>query len=397
MFKTKQNKNLTLLVLIPIRSVQRPTSFDIKPKMTVESIRKEIDLDGTKMLDTMSFAIINDNLSALKIILKEKLENVTSKKRRYEIITNTRTFKTNFGHDGYALQLSSLHLAFAFAGPELCKFLIENGADHTARGKRGADALHFALMFRRLDNALLWLKTFPDYKVHSLPRSYVPPLFMCLATPGPPVLDCVDILLTIGADVFETLSFGMTLLHVLSLWNYADIKLCEKILKITVAKDPSFVNSTIEPSSLYNKQMVYAMNVLSSIGSNLTMFPRIRSAFIFYNEMLGSTPLHWAFGLGRPIVATCLIRHGADMNIRNRSGRTPLELAYHLGLGHVMQQFTNLSPEKNIREIDIDKEESVVTTTTITKKKRKAVCETNKEEDQGVEKKKRRGEDLGAT
>ena len=45
----------------------------------------------------------------------------------------------------------------------------------------------------------------------------------------------------------------------------------------------------------------------------------------------GTTPLHWAFALGRPQVASCLLHFGADLNIRNENGDTPFEMADKFG------------------------------------------------------------------
>lgn len=47
------------------------------------------------------------------------------------------------------------------------------------------------------------------------------------------------------------------------------------------------------------------------------------------NQELGEigTALHLATSFNHPVVVQCLLDHGADVNVRNASGRTALHLA----------------------------------------------------------------------
>lgn len=45
------------------------------------------------------------------------------------------------------------------------------------------------------------------------------------------------------------------------------------------------------------------------------------------DKFYGATPLHWAAGLGRKEMVEILVGKGAAVNVRNREGQTPLQLA----------------------------------------------------------------------
>ena len=81
----------------------------------------------------------------------------------------------------------------------------------------------------------------------------------------------------------------------------------------------------------YNNALIFALKSITQLGNHLFRFPRLQSAFTLLDECLGTTPLHWAFALGRPQVASCLLHFGADLNIRNENGDTPFEMADKFG------------------------------------------------------------------
>ena len=62
-------------------------------------------------------------------------------------------------------------------------------------------------------------------------------------------------------------------------------------------------------------------------------------------DLVGSTPLHWAFMFGRPELALVLMDFGADPNIRTTNGLTPLELAEVYGSGDTMKRLLRIRKE----------------------------------------------------
>lgn len=66
--------------------------------------------------------------------------------------------------------------------------------------------------------------------------------------------------------------------------------------------------------------------------------------------------MHWAFALGRPQVASCLLHFGADLNIRSENGDTPFDLADKFGTGYIMRQIFDMKEEKPDESVVHDEE-----------------------------------------
>src|SRR3989338_7090493 len=67
-------------------------------------------------------------------------------------------------------------------------------------------------------------------------------------------------------------------------------------------------------------------------------------------DIYGWTALHHAIQLNRFDLAQLLVQHGADMNISNMVGQTPLDLAQISNRGHLLTHIPLASPTRKSEE-----------------------------------------------
>ena len=84
---------------------------------------------------------------------------------------------------------------------------------------------------------------------------------------------------------------------------------------------------------------IAVLELLITNGANInaTMYEGHYPSLALYCFMDLGTPLHRAAELGKADVVRYLLSHGADMNIKNAKGKTPLECARQFNQSEVIQ------------------------------------------------------------
>jgi ankyrin repeat protein len=128
----------------------------------------------------------------------------------------------------------------------------------------------------------------------------------------------VDFLLKKGAEVNALSKRGDTALHGACAGGNADIvkKLLRRGAEVNVADESG--DTPLHEAAFASEDDPKAVELLLSAGADLR--PRIQYS--------GNTPLHQAALRGNLEIAKALVRHGADVDVRNKDGRTTWEEAY---------------------------------------------------------------------
>lgn len=148
-------------------------------------------------------------------------------------------------------------------------------------------------------------------------------------------VDKVTTMLNDGADTFECLHNGMNALHIASIAGL--MQLADLMLKRGVD-----ANSEMD-GGLTPMHLAVQSNNQSIVGMLLA-----RKANPNYKNHQGLTPLHWCAAVrddrldsnNRYKMAQLLVKQGGDINIRDKAGRTPAEIANEGGEGKVAEAFS---------------------------------------------------------
>ena len=186
---------------------------------------------------------------------------------------------------------------------EVAKFLVDAGADVNGADKRGYVPLHYALWNMDSDMVKLLLEKGADVNAKDTPLGYTP-LHWAIMMDGK---ELTELVLTAGADVKAKSKAGETPLDV------AAYGVSTAIGELLVAKGA-------EVSSLHAAAYVGDLaKVKAFIDEGVEVNRK--------SGMISGTALHSAAAAGRKEIAEFLIARGADINARDKRGRTPLDLA----------------------------------------------------------------------
>jgi ankyrin repeat protein len=202
-----------------------------------------------------------------------------------------------------------LHLAALQGQEELACVLIEQGADLTAQNNVGETPLHLALNWGRVEVVRMLIERGADVTAQNKAR--ITPLHLA-SLRGP--VEVANILFEHGADVTARNKDGSTPLHLAALWGNVE-----------------FAGMLIEHGALVAAQNMDGSTPLhlAAVRGHVKLTRTLikRHADVTSQNKDQSTPLHLAAAQGQVEVARMLIEHGAALTARDKNGDTPLHLA----------------------------------------------------------------------
>ena len=206
-----------------------------------------------------------------------------------------------------------LHFAVKYNRLPIARLLVEKQAEVNARitgGEfKGWSPLHLAAEF--CDRAMTELLLTNKAEVDAMTPSSQTPLILAA---GQKKSEVVEALLAAGANVNAQLENHHTALSLAVKAND------ERTASVILARKPDLEmrgenNLTVLQSAVANRQDSLA-ELLLRTGANPNVF----------DDQYGNTPLHWAVDPKRKPLVKLLLAHQANVNARNNSGLTPLDL-----------------------------------------------------------------------
>lgn len=115
----------------------------------------------------------------------------------------------------------------------------------------------------------------------------------------------------------------------------------QQALSLAIAENaPSLVERLLQAHALHDASIYYTANVFDFVNhwdarlkyrrQDLTQIMELLLRYRDINQLdeCGNTPLHNAIEYSRPELVQFLLDHGADVYVRNKEGKTAIELAY---------------------------------------------------------------------
>jgi ankyrin repeat protein len=250
-------------------------------------------------------------------------------------------------------QRTLLHSAARYGALSVIQYLIEEGADLNAKDESGNTPLHLAALHCHDKAAELIIQANPD--INALNEDGDSPLFLATVYGTPKTL---GLLLSKKADKNIKDKQGNTLLHIAAVRG--NIEKVREILKSGLGIETTngagetpllsavkkYENEAIIGCLLDNGANIAAVDssgrgVLHIANNSNIQFLLHRRAYINLQDREGNTPLHKIFlDLSRYKVfypglkekTKLFLEAGADVNIKNNEGKTPLDLAVESGV-----------------------------------------------------------------
>ncbi len=209
-----------------------------------------------------------------------------------------------------------LHEASYWDYVGIAKLLIENGADVNAKNKNGETPLYWASRWNQIGIAKLLIENGADVDAQN--KDGWTPLHQA-AFRGK--IDIVKVLIENGADPFIKNINGKTALD-----------LCEdKAIREILEKHMKEYNQTIDETK-NNEYSIFNNNLLDAVF-NSDLIEVKKCVFsgkynIDVQDDKGYTPLMYAIMDHNFDIVEFLVDHGADINLCNFKGQSPLKIAY---------------------------------------------------------------------
>ncbi len=234
-----------------------------------------------------------------------------------------------------------LHWALEFGNPDLMPILVEGGADVNAVTKKdGATPIALAARVGDLET-IDWLLAH-DAKINP-PAPAFPPLF---AAASPKNTETFEALLKRGADPKATTKPGWTLLHSMAQWG--NLKGAERLLEsgadinvfakgLPQNPTPLHVASKFGNSEMVDWLLAHGATIQNNADGSSGLIHDAKSddivkllkagADINMRNENGDTPLHYHIRHDSYRMVNWLLGKGADPNVKSKAGQTPLEFA----------------------------------------------------------------------
>ncbi|XP_044726613.1 serine/threonine-protein phosphatase 6 regulatory ankyrin repeat subunit B-like isoform X3 [Chrysoperla carnea] len=235
----------------------RDSYVNIKRKITKLLLDHGANVDAqTRDGSTaLQFAIWNDHSQVVEVLLE------------YNANVNVRN---------HIDRETPLHVSARSRDVEICKMLLNKGADVDAKEKNGSTALHIAT--EEGSNEIVKLLLERGAKVDSKNKCNITPLYLSAQRDHQEI---IETLLKFGADINSRNKYGRTALHIASF-----------------------------------KEHVKVVTTLLEYGCDINS-----------RDWVGKTALHIASHLGHNEVVTTLLEYGSDINIMTKKNLTPLDYA----------------------------------------------------------------------
>ncbi len=312
--------------------------------------------DETENLNTSprdAFVIkINGNLSA------EVFEELHDAAKRDQVnkIRQLLSADTNLLEKRDKYQRTALHSAARFGAFSAAEFLLDQGADVNVRDESGNTPLHLASIFRHAEIVDLLIQQKVD--VNILNAEGQPPLYLASLYGNP---ETIQLLLANGAKIDAIDDDGNTPLHIAVLYRHPEnlVEILKVNPDIHAINKEGYTPLHLAVRRPDNERTIdhllqsgADLNIADHTGKNALLvsvdspqkgyIKRLVSKGVDINSQDndGNTSLHYLFIkiLGNKMyipyckeIAAVLLEEGADPNIKNNEGKSPMDFAVESG------------------------------------------------------------------